>query len=45
MDAISMPYRIVDKPEDIREIGRAYTHSRTFVRPTTVVLTRDLLRG
>ena len=44
MEAISMPYRIVDKPEDIREIGRAYTHSRTFSRPTVVALTRDLLR-
>src|SRR5262245_22751043 len=44
MDAISMPYRIVDKPDDIREIGRAYTHSRTFSRPTVVALTRDLLR-
>ena len=43
MDAISMPYRIIDRPEDIREIGRAYVHSRTFTRATVVALTRDLL--
>ena len=26
------------------QIKRAYTHSRTFVRPVVVALTRDLLR-
>jgi sulfopyruvate decarboxylase subunit alpha len=44
MDAISLPYRIIDRLEDISQIGRAYRHSRTFSRPTVVALTRDLLR-
>ena len=44
MDAISLPYTIVDRVEDIREIKRSYEHSRTFVRPVVVALTRDVLR-
>jgi sulfopyruvate decarboxylase alpha subunit len=44
MDAISVPYLVIDKPADIPEIGRAYHHSRTYSRPTIVALTRDLLR-
>jgi sulfopyruvate decarboxylase subunit alpha len=44
LKAIDMPYTIVDRPELIPEIGRAYHHSRTFSRPTVVALTRDLLR-
>lgn len=44
LQAIDMPYTIIDKPEDLREIGRAYRHSRTFSRPTVVALTRELLR-
>jgi sulfopyruvate decarboxylase subunit alpha len=45
MDAISIPYEVVDKAEDIPKIGRMYHHSRTFSRPTVIALTRDLLRG
>ena len=45
LDAISLPYMIVDQPSEIGRIGRAYRHSRTFSRPTVVALTRDLLRG
>ena len=44
LQAINLPYVIVSRAEDIREIGRAYRHSRTFSRPTAVLLTRDLLR-
>src|SRR5436190_11560164 len=44
LNAIDLPYTIVDRAEDIREIGRAYRHSRTFSRPTAVLLTRVLLR-
>lgn len=44
LKAIDLPYVIVDKAEDIRQIGRAYHHSRTFSRPVVVALTRDLLR-
>ena len=45
LDAISLPYVIIDQPAEIWRIGRAYRHSRTFARPTVVALTRDLLRG
>ncbi|HEX9461959.1 MAG TPA: hypothetical protein VGB82_05110 [Alphaproteobacteria bacterium] len=44
MDAIDIPYVVIEHPEDIGQIGRAYHHSRTFTRPTVVALTRDLLR-
>ena len=45
LDAISMPYKIIDKPEDIGLISRCYKHTRTYARPTAVLFTRDLLRG
>jgi sulfopyruvate decarboxylase TPP-binding subunit len=45
LDAISLPYVIVDDKADIRRISRAYRHGRTFSRPTVVALTRDVLRG
>ena len=45
LDAISMPYQIIDKPDEIGLIGRFYRHSRTFSRTMVVLLTRDLLRG
>ena len=45
LDAISMPYQIIDKPEDIGLISRCYHHTRTFSRPMVVLFTRDLLRG
>jgi sulfopyruvate decarboxylase TPP-binding subunit len=45
LDAISMRYQIIDKPDDIGMISRCYRHTRTFARPMVVLLTRDLLRG
>ena len=44
MEAINIPYQIIDRSEDIPMVGRAYHHSRTYSRPTVVALTRDLLR-
>ena len=44
LQAIDLPFMIVDRAEDIPLIGRAYHHSRTFARPTVIALTRDLLR-
>ncbi|MBX9759328.1 MAG: hypothetical protein K2Y29_11180 [Beijerinckiaceae bacterium] len=44
LDAISLPYMIVDKEADLPMIARAYHHSRTFSRPVVVALTRDLLK-
>jgi sulfopyruvate decarboxylase TPP-binding subunit len=45
LEAINMPYRIIDRRDDISEISRCYQHTRTFSRPMAVLLTRDLLRG
>ena len=45
LDAIDMPYRIIDEPGDIPSISRCYHHTRTFSRPMAVIFTRDLLRG
>jgi sulfopyruvate decarboxylase subunit alpha len=45
LDAIDMPYQVIDKPDDIRLISRGYHHARTFSRPMAVLFTRDLLRG
>src|SRR2546421_10619968 len=44
LQAIDLPYVIVSRAEDLGEIGRAYRHSRTFARPSAVLLTRELLR-
>src|SRR5215467_815345 len=45
MDAINMPYVIIDKPDEIPLISRSYHHTRTVSRPMAVLFTRDLLRG
>lgn len=44
MDAIDIPYVVVDRMDELSQIGRAYTHSKTFCRPTVVALTRDILK-
>jgi hypothetical protein len=45
LDAIDLPYQVIDDAKDIGLISRAYRHTRTFCRPFAVLLTRDLLRG
>ncbi|HXD14908.1 MAG TPA: hypothetical protein VNU65_12085, partial [Xanthobacteraceae bacterium] len=45
LDAISLPYQIIESPGDIGLISRCYHHTRTFSRPMVVLFTRDLLRG
>ena len=45
LDAINMPYQVIDDPGDIGLISRSYHHTRTFSRPMVVLFTRDLLRG
>ena len=45
LDAIDMPYTIIEKPEEISSISRCYHHTRTVARPMAVLFTRDLLRG
>ena len=45
LEAIDLPYRIIDAPDEIASISRCYHHTRTFSRPMAVIFTRDLLRG
>jgi sulfopyruvate decarboxylase TPP-binding subunit len=45
LDAINMPYRIIDTAGDIPSISRCYHHTRIYARPMAVLLTRDLLMG
>jgi sulfopyruvate decarboxylase alpha subunit len=45
LDAINMPYQIIDDAKDIGLISRSYHHTRTLSRPMVVLFTRDLLRG
>jgi len=45
LEAINMPYTIIDKPAEISLISRCYHHTRIFSRPMVVLFTRDLLRG
>jgi sulfopyruvate decarboxylase TPP-binding subunit len=45
LDAISLTYAIIDKPEEIGKISQAYRHGRNYCRPMVVALTRGLLRG
>lgn len=44
LQAIALPYVIVSRADEVGAIGRAYRHSRTFARPSAVLLTRELLR-
>ena len=45
LDAISMPYRIIDDADEIGLISRSYRYTRDYSRPMVVLFTRDLLRG
>jgi sulfopyruvate decarboxylase alpha subunit len=44
LQAIDLPYTIVSGADELGAIGRAYRQSRTFSRPTAVLLARELLR-
>jgi sulfopyruvate decarboxylase alpha subunit len=45
LDAIRMPYTIIDSANDIGRVSRCYKHTRTFSRPMVVLFSRDLLLG
>lgn len=45
LDAISMPYQIIDDADQIGLISRSYRYTRDYSRPMVVLFTRDLLRG
>ena len=44
MKAIDLPYTVIERADDLGEIGRAWEHARITARPTVVGLTRDVLR-
>ena len=45
LDAIDLPYMIIDSRDDLRHVSTMYQHSRTFSRASAAILTRDVLRG
>ena len=45
LEAINMPYEIIDRSDDLGLISQCYQHTRTLSRPMVVLFTRDLLRG
>src|ERR1700731_3355422 len=45
LDAINMPYLIIESAKDIPAISRCFHHTRIYTRPMAVLLTRDLLAG
>jgi sulfopyruvate decarboxylase subunit alpha len=45
IQAINMPYTILDRPEKIGLISRIHKQSQAFARPMLLALTRDLMRG
>lgn len=44
MDAIKMPYAVVDKSEDRPMIGQLYKYTRNYSRCAVVAMTRSFLR-
>jgi len=45
LEAIRMPYRIIDDADDVGLISRSYRYTRDYSRPMVVLFTRDVLRG
>lgn len=45
LQALRLPYVIVDSPDQMGEVARAYHHSRIMNRATVVAFTRRALRG
>lgn len=45
MDAMTLPYTVVDTPDKLSIIPRAYAHSRIINRPVVVGFTRSVLLG
>jgi sulfopyruvate decarboxylase TPP-binding subunit len=45
MQAIDLPYTVIERSGQLDEIGRAYAHSRAIARPVVVGFTREVLRG
>lgn len=44
LDAINMPFAVLDKDEDMPMIGKVFRYTRTFSRSAVVAMTRNFLR-
>lgn len=44
LDAIKMPYEIVESESDLPMIGKVYKYTRTYSRPAVVCMARGFLR-
>ncbi len=45
MRAIDLPYTVIERADDLGEIGRAWEHAKITARPAVVGFTREILRG
>jgi len=45
LDSIDLPYRLIERTDQLAEIPRAYRHARIYNRPSAVIFSRDVLRG
>jgi sulfopyruvate decarboxylase alpha subunit len=45
MRAIDLPYTVIERADELGEIGRAWEHARITARPAVVGFTREVLRG
>ncbi len=45
MEAINLPYVVIESRDQLPKIGEAYRHSRKISRPTIAVLPKKLLQG
>lgn len=45
MRAIDLPYTVIERTDDLGEIGRAWEHARITSRPAVVGFSREILRG
>jgi sulfopyruvate decarboxylase alpha subunit len=45
MRAIDLPYTVIERADDLGEIGRAWEHARITARPAVVGFPREVLRG
>ena len=45
MRAIDLPYTVIERADDLGEIGRAWEHAKITARPAVVGFTREILLG
>jgi sulfopyruvate decarboxylase alpha subunit len=45
LDTIDLPYKIIERSDQLSEIPRVHRHSRVYSRPSAIILSRELLHG